>query len=280
VTGASRGIGRGIAIGLGEVGATVYVTARTAEPGTSRARLPGTVHETADDVTAAGGRGVALQCDHTDDAQVQDVFARISSDEHGLDVLVNNVWGGYERFTDGSAFNPGPFWEQPLSLWDSMHRSGVRAHYVASALAAPMMVAKGSGLVVNISSFAARVRVPPLPYSVAHGAIDRLTKDMAAELRPHGIAVVSLYPGLVRTESVLANAEYFDLSNSESPQFLGRVVAALAADPDVLRWSGRWLVAAELAEVYDVTDVDGTRPRSNRDEIFREHAEELTSYSD
>jgi NAD(P)-dependent dehydrogenase (short-subunit alcohol dehydrogenase family) len=280
VTGASRGIGRGIAIGLGEVGATVYVTARTAEPGTSRARLPGTVHETADDVTAAGGRGVALQCDHTDDAQVQDVFARISSDEHGLDVLVNNVWGGYERFTDGSAFNPGPFWEQPLSLWDSMHRSGVRAHYVASALAAPMMVAKGSGLVVNISSFAARVRVPPLPYSVAHGAIDRLTKDMAAELRPRGIAVVSLYPGLVRTESVLANAEYFDLSNSESPQFLGRVVAALAADPDVLRWSGRWLVAAELAEVYDVTDVDGTRPRSNRDEIFREHAEELTSYSD
>ena len=264
-------------MGLGEAGATVYVTARTVVPGTSRAQLPGTVHDTARDVTAAGGRGVALPCDHTDDAQVREVLARIKADENQLDVLVNNVWGGYERFTDGTAFNPGPFWEQPLSLWDSMHRSGVRAHYVASALAVPLMIERRRGLIVNISSFAARVRVPPLPYSVAHGAIDRLTKDMAAELRPHGVAAISLYPGLVRTESVMANAEYFDLSNSESPQFLGRVVAALAADADVLRWSGRWLVAAEVAQEYGVTDVDGSQPRSNREEIYREHADELAA---
>ena len=137
VTGASRGIGRGIAIGLGEAGATVYVTGRPTERGTSRARLPGTIHDTAADVTSARGRGVALRCDHTDDVQVQEVFRRIADDEGRLDVLVNNVWGGYERFTDGSPYHPGPFWEQPLSLWDSMHRSGVRAHYVASVWRSP-----------------------------------------------------------------------------------------------------------------------------------------------
>lgn len=273
VTGASRGIGRGVALGLGEAGATVYVTGRTTAPGTSAARLPGTVTQTAEAVTAGGGRGVAVPCDHGDDAQVQAVFDRITAEHRRLDVLVNSVWGGYERFTDGTPFNGGPFWEQPLALWDSMHRIGVRAHYVAASLAAPLMVARGSGLIVNISSFAARVFVPPVPYGVAHAAIDRMTADMAAELRPRGVAVVSLYPGLARTESVLANAEHFDLSNSESPQLTGRAVAALVGDPDVMAWSGSWLVTAELARRYGFSDVDGRQPESTRRTVLAEHPE-------
>ena len=271
VTGASRGVGRGIALGLGEAGATVYVTGRTLEEGTSAARLPGTVHATAADVTRLGGTGVAVPCDARDDAQLAAAVARVGVEQGRLDVLVNNAWGGYERFTDGSEFNPGPFWQQPLGLWDSMHRVGVRAHYVTTALAAPLMVATGAGLVVCVSSFAGQVFVPPVPYGVAHAAIDRLARDMAEDLRPHRIASVSLYPGLVLTEGVLANLQYFqDQTNRETPLFVGRVVAALAADPDVLRLSGRWLVAAEVAAAYGVVDEHGRLPHSNRPDILSE----------
>jgi NAD(P)-dependent dehydrogenase (short-subunit alcohol dehydrogenase family) len=253
VTGASRGVGRGIALGLGEAGATVYVTGRTVEEGTSRARLPGTVHGTAAEVTRLGGTGVALPCDAGDDDQLAAVVQRVTQGSGRLDLLVNSVWGGYERFTDGSAFHPGPFWEQPLGLWDAMHRIGVRAHYVTAALAAPLMIRTGRGLVVSVSSFAGQVVVPPVPYGVAHAAIDRLARDMAEDLRPHGVASVSLYPGLVLTESVQANLQYFaDQPNRETPRFVGRVVAALAADPEVLRLTGRWLVAAEVAAQYGV----------------------------
>ena len=269
VTGASRGVGRGIARGLGEAGATVYVTGRTVVEGTSAARLPGSIGSTADEVSRLGGHGIAVRCDSGDDDQVAAVVEQVRLEQGRLDVLVNSAWGGYERFTDGSAFNPGPFWEQPLSLWDSMHRIGVRAHYVTSALAAPLLVHSGGGLVVSVSSFAGQVSVPPVPYGVAHAAIDRLAKEMAEDLRPHGVASVSLYPGLVLTESVTANLSYFaDQPNRETPLFVGRAVAALAADPEVLRLSGRWLVAAEVAAEYGVTDEHGHLPRSNRPEIL------------
>jgi NAD(P)-dependent dehydrogenase (short-subunit alcohol dehydrogenase family) len=268
VTGASRGIGRGIARGLGEAGATVYVTGRTVAEGTSAARLPGTVHRTAQEVTELGGTGIAVPCDAGDDAQVAAVVEQVRREHGRLDVLVNSAWGGYERFTDGSAFNPGPFWEQPLALWDSMHRIGVRSAYVTAALAAPLLIESG-GLVVNVSSFAGQVHVPPVPYSVAHAAMDRLAAELAAELRPHGVTSISLYPGLVLTESVTANLQYFaDQPNRETPLFVGRTVAALAADGDVLRLTGRWLVAAEVAAAYGVTDEHGTLPASNRPEIL------------
>ncbi len=271
VTGASRGIGRGIARGLGEAGATVYVTGRTVEEGTSAARLPGSVHTTAREVTELGGTGIAVRCDAGDDEQLAAVVARVSDEQGRLDVLVNSAWGGYERFTDGTPFNPGPFWEQPLGLWDAMHRIGVRAHYVTTALAAPLLVATGGGLVVSVSSFAGQVVVPPVPYGVAHAAIDRLARDTAEDLRPHGVASVSLYPGLVLTESVLANLEHFaHETNRETPLFVGRAVAALAADPDVLRLTGRWLVAAEVAAAYGVTDEHGHLPASNRPAILGE----------
>jgi NAD(P)-dependent dehydrogenase (short-subunit alcohol dehydrogenase family) len=269
VTGASRGVGRGIACGLGEAGATVYVTGRTTVEGTAASKLPGTVHQTAEQVTALGGTGIAAPMDAGDDSQIAGVVDRISDEQGRLDVLVNSVWGGYERFTDGSDINPGPFWEQPLSLWDSMHRIGVRAHYVTSALAAPLMINSGPGLIVSVSSFAGQVFVPPVPYSVAHGAIDRLARDMAEDLRPHKITSISLYPGLVLTEGVLANIQYFEHeTNRETPLFVGRVVAALAADGSAFDMTGRWLVAAEVAESYGVTDEHGDRPASNRSKIL------------
>jgi dehydrogenase/reductase SDR family member 1 len=271
VTGASRGIGKGIALGLGEAGAAVYVTGRTVEEGTSVARLPGTIHQTAAEVTALGGRGIAIRCDHRKDDEVAAAFRQVMEESGRLDILVNNVWGGYERFTDGSPYTGDrPFWEQPLSLWDSMHRAGVRAHYIASVLAAPTMVAQRQGLIVNISSFAARMQTAEVAYGTAHAAIDRLAATLAHALREHGSAAVSLYPGLVRTESVMFHRQFFDLSNSESPQFVGRAVAALAADPNVMEKSGRWLVAAELAEEYGFTDIDGTQPRSLRQQLLGE----------
>jgi NAD(P)-dependent dehydrogenase (short-subunit alcohol dehydrogenase family) len=262
VTGASRGVGKGVALGLGEAGATVYVTGRTTVEGAAASKMPGTVAQTADEVTALGGRGIAVACDHCDDEQTRTVFAQIARKQGRLDVLVNNVWAGYEHFTDGSEFwlEKG-FWDMPLERWDKMFRSGVRAHFACSALAAPVMIAQGSGLIVNISFFAAQRNDRGVAYGVAKAADDRMAACMAHELRPHNVAAVSLYPGLVRTESVLANAAYFDMSNSESPQFIGRAVAALAADPEVMAKSGRALVAAALALEYGFTDVDGRQPR-------------------
>ena len=139
---------------------------------------------------------------------------------------------------------PRPFWEQPLWRWDAMFSAGVRAHYQASQLAAPSMVAQRRGLIVNISSFAAQKYIGNVAYGVSKAATDKMTADMATELKPYGVAVVSLYPGLVRTEKVMESAQWLDLTNSESPEFIGRAVVALAADPDVLRHTGKVLVAA------------------------------------
>src|SRR5687767_1528413 len=150
VTGASRGVGKGVALGLGEAGATVYVTGRTIESKTDVEKLGGTVHETAEAVTAIGGKGVAIQCDHRDDAQVENVFKRITKESKRIDILVNNAWGGYENMREGKKFTYfKPFWEQPFWRWDAMFNAGVRAAYTSSALAARVMTKKKSGLIVN-----------------------------------------------------------------------------------------------------------------------------------
>jgi NAD(P)-dependent dehydrogenase (short-subunit alcohol dehydrogenase family) len=246
VTGASYGVGKGVALGLAEAGATVYATGRT-------------VGEESFDANAAV---VPVRCDHTRDAEVEAVFRRIEGEQGRLDVLVNSVWGGYENMVEGGVFTwPKPFWEQPAWRWDAMFAAGVRAYYVASARAARVMVARREGLIVNISFWAAQKYLSNVAYGVSKAATDKLTADTAHELRAHNVAVVSLYPGMVRTEKVMEAAAFLDLSNSESPQFVGRAVAALAADPEVMRKSGRVLVAAALAEEYDFTDVDGKRPR-------------------
>jgi NAD(P)-dependent dehydrogenase (short-subunit alcohol dehydrogenase family) len=242
VTGASRGVGRGVATALSDAGYVVYATGRTV----SRAELPADV--------------IRTPCDHHDDSAVERVFERVRADVGRLDVLVNSAWGGYERMVEDGQFTwPLPFWKQPRWRWDVMLES-VRMAFVASQLAASLMVPARRGLIVNISVWAAQKHIGNVMYGVSKAATDKLTSDTAHELRPHDVAVVSLYPGLVRTEAVLA-AGVFDLSNSESPEFVGRAVAALAADPDVLESSGRVLVAAELAQRYGFTDVDGRRPR-------------------
>lgn len=262
VTGASRGVGKGIAQGLGEAGATVYVTGRTTEAGSAAVDLPGTILETAAEVDRLGGKGIAVRCDHTRDEEVESLFQRIEEEQGRLDILVNNVWGGYEFYFDGTEFwNESGFWTVPLSRWDKAFQAGVRAHYVCSALAAPLMIKQGSGLIANISFFAAQRDNKGVVYGVAKAADDRMAACMAHELRPYGIAAVSLYPGLVRTEGVLKAAEFFDLSNSESPQFLGRAVAALAADERLMEKSGKVLVAAELGLEYGFRDVDGNQPK-------------------
>jgi NAD(P)-dependent dehydrogenase (short-subunit alcohol dehydrogenase family) len=244
VTGGSRGIGRGIAGELARHGAKVFVTGRTES-----------------DLAAVGAGTIGIRCDHTVDSDVEAAFARIAHDGP-IDVLVNNVWGGYERMVDNGEFTwMKPFWQQPLWRWDAMFAAGVRAHYHASQLAAPAMVARRRGLIVNLSHWAAQKHLGNVAYGVSKAATDKMTAHMAAELQSHGVAVVSLYPGMVRTEKVMASAAWLDLSNSESPEFIGRAIAALASDSDVMRHTGKVLVAAALALDYGFMDIDGKSPR-------------------
>jgi dehydrogenase/reductase SDR family member 1 len=243
VTGGSRGVGKGIAQELRASGATVYVTGRTFGP----------------DASADGC--IPVVCDHRDDRQVQALFDRVRADHDRVDVLVNNVWGGYERMVENGAFTWAlPFWQQPLWRWDAMFEAGARAHYVAASMAARTMVERRRGLIVNISFWAAQKHIGNVAYGVSKAATDKMTADMAHELRNYDVAVVSLYPGLVRTEKVMEAAAYLDLTNSESPRFIGRAVAALASDPQVMARSGSVVVAAALAHEYGFSDVDGRQP--------------------
>jgi dehydrogenase/reductase SDR family member 1 len=262
VTGASRGVGKGIALGLGEAGATVYITGRTIEEGKSASGWPGTIEQTAAEVTQLGGQGIAVQCDHRNEDEIEQLCQRVLNEQGHLDVLVNNAWAGYERMEhDGQFTWAYRFWQQPLWRWDAMFQSGVRGAYVASQCAARQMVAQRSGLIVNISYWAAQKYMNNVAYGTAKAAVDRMTLYMAHELREHNVATVALYPGLVRTESVMKSAEYFDLSNSESPQFIGRAVAGLMRDPKLMEKTGQILVAASLALEYGFTDIDGKQPK-------------------
>ncbi len=248
VTGGTKGVGRGVARELARQG---------------RARLHhGTVSTGS---RALEERITGIRCDHCVDTEVQAAFNSILREASAIDILVNNVRGGYERMVEEGNFTwPKPFWDQPLWRWDAMFCAGVRTHYQSSQLAAPAMIVRKRGLIVNISFWAAQKHIGNVVYGVSKAATDRMTADMATELKPHGVAVVSLYPGLVRTEKIMEAASFLDLTNSESPEFIGRAIAALAADPDVLRYSGKVLVAAAIAMEYGFTDIDGKRPRPLR----------------
>jgi dehydrogenase/reductase SDR family member 1 len=262
VTGASRGVGRGVALGLGEEGATVYVTGRTIDEGSSTSQLPGTIHSAAADVTSRGGKGIAIRCDHRNDAETAEAFKGVLADTGRLDIVVNSAWGGYERMIENGKFTwPAPFWQQPAWRWDAMFGDGVRAAYIASACAAKIMTLQRRGLIVNISFWASQKYIGNVAYGAAKAATDKMTRDMANELRDYSVSVVGLYPGLVRTENVMRFAHSLELSNSESPQFIGRAVAALAGDPEIARKSGEILVAASVAQEYGFTDLDGSRPK-------------------
>jgi NAD(P)-dependent dehydrogenase (short-subunit alcohol dehydrogenase family) len=255
VTGASRGVGKGVAIGLGEAGATVYVTGRTMEQEEARVPIPSSLRATVEEVEAVGGTGIAARVDHRDDDQVASLFRRVEEEQGRLDVLVNSAWAGYDSLhtmkgPDDYIFEL-PFWELPMSIYDDMDAVGQRSAYVASRLATPLIISSGGGLIAHISSFAGKQFLYNVPYGVAKAAVDRMASDMAHDLRDHWVACVSLYPGLVRTEAIMRNADLFDLSNSESPTFTGRAVVALATDPDVMARTGQVLVVRSTSSRRD-----------------------------
>lgn len=262
VTGASRGAGRGIAVALGATGATVYVTGRTRLEG--EAALPGTVQATADAVTAAGGKGIAVYCDHGDSAQVEQLFERVRQEQGRLDILVNNATVLHDALTD-----TGPFWSKPLALVDILD-VGLRSHYSASWFAAPLLLANGEGLVVNTSSFGGRIYMHGPAYGAGKAGLDKMAHDMAVDFRPHGVAVIALWMGLLATERTrrvfAAEPEkYADMAAAaESPEFSGRIIDALARDPELMSKSGKVWIGAELGLEYGVTDIDGRQPLSPR----------------
>lgn len=276
VTGSSRGIGKGAALELGALGATVYVTGRTVDASTNV--LGGTVGQTALEIDELGGTGVAVQCDHSDDEQVRALFARIQSEQGKLDILVNNACSAQ----DMGKYIGQLSWEQPLSAFDELNTVGVRSTYVASMLAAPMMVEQGSGLIAQISSIGATTYLHSVAYGAAKAGIDKISADLAYELRPHGVTVLSLWPGLVRTELIMSQTrddgkgglemwlpespdQSIPLSISESPRFTGRAVAAVYADEKRLEKTGQSLTCAEIALEYGYTDLDGAQPPVMRD---------------
>lgn len=269
VTGASRGAGRAIAVECGAAGATVYVTGRSVDGGPTTDDVPGTIDETARQVTAQGGCGIAIRCDHTADADVDAVFARIARDHGRLDVLVNNVWGGYED-AQCRPLPMAPFWEQPVGRqWEGMFTAGVRAHLTASQLAVPLMLPAQRGLIVSTTAnVAALPYMPCLLYDLAKHAVARLVWAMAHELRVHGIAALGLAPGFMRTERVVEAFRRADALAAlegpygprETPAYLGRAVVALATDPRVAEKSGDLVEVGALAQEYGFTDVDGRQP--------------------
>ena len=252
VTGASKGIGKGIVEGLCEAGATVYFTGRTMG---ERADQPMTLRATEASASAYGGQAIPVQVDHNDDSQVQALFQRVADEQGRLDVLVNNVY----QIPNPPAMGKG-FWEHPVSVWDDQCGVGLRGYYVASVYGAPMMVAQKSGLIVNISSRGGREYVFSASYGVGKAGVDRMAQDFAVELKEHNVAALSMSPSKVKTEFILeqvaAGTMQIDVNEAESVRFSGRCIAALAADGDVMSRSGGIYTAKEIAAEYGVTDPD------------------------
>lgn len=266
VTGGSRGVGRGIAIALGEQAMVVYVTGRDRES----AGKPSHLQEAAAAITAAGGFGIAVPCDHTDDEQVSALFHQVQATHGRLDILVNNA-----TTLPRSLTRPGPFWRKPTALAGVLE-VGLRSHYIATHAAAPLLVETGGGLVVMTSSYGARCYMHGPAYGAGKAGVDKMAMDMAVDLRPFDVAAVSLWLGFVRTEKneplfalpEEASSPYTPfLKNHETPGFIGQTIAALHRDPARMSRSGRVHIAAELAAVYGITEADGRSPRSARDQL-------------
>jgi NAD(P)-dependent dehydrogenase (short-subunit alcohol dehydrogenase family) len=265
VTGASRGVGKGIACALAQEGATVYVTGRTATQGSYP--LPGTVGETAAEVTRRGGKGIAVQVDHASDAQVAALFDQVAREQGRLDILVNNAFSLPEDLTE-----PHPFWEKPLSNWE-MVDVGVRSNFVAAWHAAKLMVPRKSGLIVATSGYVGVTYTYGVVFGTCKSAVDRMARDMAVELKSHDVASLSLWLGLTFTERAERNLKRNPAMTTQtvtnplvgsSVEFPGRVIVALAKDPQIMKRTGGTYIAAELAQEYGVTDVDGRVPPSLR----------------
>ena len=252
VTGASRGIGKGIALALGERGCTVYVTGRSTGSGER------TIDTTARLVSEAGGEGRAIRCDHGDDADIAAVFARIKREVGHVDYLVNNVY----KVPDPPAWGGG-FWDHPIQIWDDQVGIGLRAHYVASWHAAPLLFAAvPGGAILNVSSPGGKSYHFSSSYGAGKAALDRLTADMAIELKPKGVAAVALYPGSVSTEFIqdAAKMRGMDLSKSQTPLFVGRSAVALLTAKDLMARTGMIQWVEDLGEEFGIIDEHGKRP--------------------
>lgn len=272
VTGATRGAGRGMAVELGAAGATVYVTGRTTRDSRSPVGRAETIEDTAELVTKAGGRGIAVRCDHTDPDDVAKLASRITAEHDGqLDVLVNDTWGADQWIEWGK-----PLWEHDLDNGLRALRNGLETHLITLHTLLPLLVRRGRGLVCEITdgddTFNARYR-GSMFFDIVKVAIARLGKTLDEELSPHGVTSVSLTPGYLRSEAMLegrgiteenwrdAVADDAWFAISETPHYIGRAVVALAADPDVRRWAGQSLSSGQLAKHYGFTDIDGTQPQ-------------------
>jgi NAD(P)-dependent dehydrogenase (short-subunit alcohol dehydrogenase family) len=255
VTGASRGAGRGIAVVLGELGATVYVTGRSVRDGPSGPGREGTIEDTAEAVSRRGGVGIPARCDHTSSRDVERLFERVHREQGRLALLVNNAWGGYERHGESDTpFFDAPFWEQPLWRWDGMFTAGVRAHYLSARLAMPLLLEHRDDerprLIVSTIAWAYGAYLGNVLYDTAKAATARMAFGMAHELRSHDVAAMAVAPG--------------HLGVNESPEYLGRAVATLAGDGDVMAKSGLTLTVGDLAREYGFTDIDSTQPEPFR----------------
>ena len=269
VTGATRGVGKGIAVGLGESGATVYITGRTLE--SSENQFGGSLIETQTAIEAVGGQCIPVQVDHSDDRQVAMLFERIQQDQGKLDLLVNNVFAGVQAIKNAYG---KPFWQAEPNLWDAVNNVGLRSHYVASIYAARLMSQAQQGVICTISSWGGLSYIFGAAYGANKSASDRLAADMAVELKPDGIASIAIWPGIVGTEQIQDFAQQSEETttadswangyNWETPLLTGRAIAALLDDPQVMNYTGKVQIVAELAAKYNLTDADGQRPVSLR----------------
>jgi NAD(P)-dependent dehydrogenase (short-subunit alcohol dehydrogenase family) len=259
VTGATRGAGLGIARVLGDEGATVYVTGRSGRGAPTVPEYPGSVEDAADDVTSRGGRGIAIRCDHTDEESVKTLFARVAADEGRLDLLVCNAWAGYMPYPEHQDWFGRPFWEQSMERWDGMFTGGLRAHLLTARYGLPLMLPARRGLVIFTTFTMGRKYLGNVFYDVAKNGACRAAEVLAGELEDHEVAVVALTPGWVLAER-MTELTPDQRAQTESPEYIGRAIAALASDPGVMRRSGQALAAGTLAREYGFTDVDGRQP--------------------
>jgi NAD(P)-dependent dehydrogenase (short-subunit alcohol dehydrogenase family) len=259
VTGATRGAGLGIARVLGEAGATVYVTGRSVRGAPTVPEYPGGIEDAADEVTARGGHGIPVHCDHTDEQAVDGLFQQVQREQGRLDLLVCNAWSGYMPYPEHNDWFAQPFWEQSMDRWDGMFTGGLRAHLLTARYGLPLMLPARRGLVVFTTFTMGRKYLGNVFYDVAKNGICRAAEVLASELEEHEVAVLALTPGWVLTERMTDLSEH-QRAQTESPEYIGRAIAALASDPGIARRTGQTLAVGDLAREYGFTDVDGRQP--------------------
>ncbi|XP_072021523.1 dehydrogenase/reductase SDR family member 1-like [Amphiura filiformis] len=271
VTGASRGIGKGIALQLGEAGATVYITGRGLSP-SGDVKVGGTLQSTAEEIESRGGKCIPVQCDHGNDEDVNKLFERVKTEQNGrLDVLVNNAYSGVTAIAE-SVKAGNTFWEEEDGMWDTINKVGLRGHYIAAVHAARLMVPAKQGLIINVSSPGGLMHFATIPYCIGKSGCDRMASECAIDLRKHNIAYVSLWPGAVRTEHVLSFGKGNEdqstddkaskmmkrmIETGETPEFAGKAVVHLAADPNIMKKSGKIVHTTWVANAHGYSDVDG-----------------------